>query len=269
MKFFLILLFFPIFTLHAQEQNVSSTLHITEVEVPPVFPGCEKEEEFKSCSSLRIATLFMETIDPLLLFNLRPDERYLNLRFIVDHSGKVVKPMVQTKNEEIEAVATKVIQNLPIFHPGVHKGQSVNVIIDIPLQLTPASQYGSNTGAGNSQSDSIAISPTPGETPPIAKSCNEAIDLKKCTSTFVQQFLFKRFDLSNINTKQQWIETVIHFTIDQEGKVTNLIPEGNNKKLNKESIRVLKSLPNFIPATKDGINVSVTYSVPIRIKSSK
>lgn len=57
----------------------------------------------------------------------------------------------------------------------------------------------------------------------------------------------------------------VRFIIDSNGNVTNIKTLGpeNGELLNEEAKRVVAKLPLFIPATKNGKNVSVKYGFPI------
>lgn len=60
-------------------------------------------------------------------------------------------------------------------------------------------------------------------------------------------------------------EVWVRFIIDKNGEVKNIKTLGprNGGLLNKEAIRVVSKLPQFIPAKKDGGRVSVKYGFPI------
>ena len=59
----------------------------------------------------------------------------------------------------------------------------------------------------------------------------------------------------------------VQFVIDKKGKVTNVVvPRGVDKNLDKEAQRVVKSMPAWKPGMKDGVPVSVRYTIPINFK---
>ena len=59
----------------------------------------------------------------------------------------------------------------------------------------------------------------------------------------------------------------LSFIIDTLGQVTKIqITRGLNKKCDKEAIRVVKLLNNWIPGTQRGKKVSFKYTIPIRFK---
>ena len=60
-------------------------------------------------------------------------------------------------------------------------------------------------------------------------------------------------------------EVWVRFIIDKNGEVKNVKTLGpkNGQILNKEALRVVSKLPQFIPAKKDGGRISVKYGFPI------
>ena len=59
----------------------------------------------------------------------------------------------------------------------------------------------------------------------------------------------------------------VQFVIDKTGKVTNVTAvRGVEKSLDKEAVRVIKSMPKWKPGMKDGQPVKVKYTIPINFK---
>lgn len=59
----------------------------------------------------------------------------------------------------------------------------------------------------------------------------------------------------------------VQFVIDKTGKVIDVtVPRGVDKSLDKEAVRVVKSMPNWKPGMKDGVPVKVRYTIPINFK---
>lgn len=56
----------------------------------------------------------------------------------------------------------------------------------------------------------------------------------------------------------------VGFTIDRNGAVTDVkVVEGVNEALDKEALRLVKSMPYWIPATSDGKRVSAKMLLPL------
>ncbi|MDD2387523.1 MAG: TonB family protein [Bacteroidales bacterium] len=59
----------------------------------------------------------------------------------------------------------------------------------------------------------------------------------------------------------------VKFTINEMGKVTNVhVVKGLYPELDTEAVRVVKNMPDWVPAKQNGKPVAVTYILPIKIK---
>ena len=59
----------------------------------------------------------------------------------------------------------------------------------------------------------------------------------------------------------------VQFIIDKTGKVVDVVAiNGIEKSLDKEAIRVIKTMPKWKPAMKNGNPVKVKYTIPISFK---
>ena len=62
----------------------------------------------------------------------------------------------------------------------------------------------------------------------------------------------------------------VSVVIEEDGSISNInLLRGNNKGLNKEAIRVIKLLPNYIPGKQNGEIVRVKIIIPIEFKLPK
>lgn len=61
------------------------------------------------------------------------------------------------------------------------------------------------------------------------------------------------------------------FVVNKDGSISNVevAKSGGDPSLDKEAIRVIKMMPNWIPGRQDGENVRVKYSVPVVFKLDK
>ena len=87
---------------------------------------------------------------------------------------------------------------------------------------------------------------------------------KKCMMDNVQNHFMFNFNTDVGNKKVNGlIKSIIQFTIDKEGNITNLTANGSIEKINKEAIRVGKTLPKMTPGEHNGKLVDVLYTLPI------
>ena len=60
---------------------------------------------------------------------------------------------------------------------------------------------------------------------------------------------------------------VCQFVINKDGKITDIqVVRGVEASLDAEAVRVIRLMPNWTPGRKDGKNVKVRYTLPIRFK---
>ena len=90
-------------------------------------------------------------------------------------------------------------------------------------------------------------------------------ETKKCFSQKISQHVGKEFNTKigkeNGLVGKQRIYT--RFKIDSTGKIVDIQVRGPLPEIEKETHRVIKTLPAMTPGVQDGVNVSVLFSLPI------
>ena len=69
--------------------------------------------------------------------------------------------------------------------------------------------------------------------------------------------------------KEQKIQgkVLVKFTVKSDGSISNIrVTKSVDPYLDKEAVRVVKSMPRWIPGTQDGKPVNVEYTLPITFK---
>ena len=62
-------------------------------------------------------------------------------------------------------------------------------------------------------------------------------------------------------------KVIVQFVVDKTGKVGEVkVVRSVDKELDKEAVRLCKSLPDFIPGRQNGQVVSVWYTLPVIFK---
>ena len=60
---------------------------------------------------------------------------------------------------------------------------------------------------------------------------------------------------------------VVSFVVDRDGSITDVrVQKGVDPSLDKEALRVVRSMPRWIPGKQDGAPVRVKYTVPVTFK---
>ena len=104
---------------------------------------------------------------------------------------------------------------------------------------------------------------------PITNNCNPKSKkeiLKKCVENSITSHVNKTFDAGlayKLRLKYGLYKINVSFIIGINGEILNISAEGDNKKLNKEAIKVINRLPKMTPGMMSGKPVNVKYSLPI------
>lgn len=106
---------------------------------------------------------------------------------------------------------------------------------------------------------------------PVFKGCKKTRSQEKVMECFQQEFakFFEKNFVYPSDAENNNIEGTVYaaFTISRSGKVENIkITKGVYPSIDEEVIRVLNLLPDFIPGTQKGVNVPVTYNIPLNCK---
>lgn len=99
---------------------------------------------------------------------------------------------------------------------------------------------------------------------PGCKGNNE--QLKACLSKKIRQFVGEKFNTELAQTLglkkgKQRIFTM--FKIDENGKIIEIKAKAPHIRLEKEAVKIIKSLPKMTPGMQGGKKVKVKYSMPI------
>ena len=79
--------------------------------------------------------------------------------------------------------------------------------------------------------------------------------------TALVQFLSKNLKFPTV------CKVLVKFTVKSDGSISNIrVTKSVDPYLDKEAVRVVKSMPRWIPGTQDGKPVNVEYTLPITFK---
>ena len=104
-----------------------------EVEIPPVFPGCENADNIQDC--------FQKSVNRHISKNFRypqdAQERGIQGRvlviFLMDTSGNITHISTRGPDKSLEEEAERIISKLPKMSPGKLNGKNVNVPYSVPI----------------------------------------------------------------------------------------------------------------------------------------
>lgn len=161
------------------------------------------------------------------------------VRFIIDTDGKVLDPeVVRGLSPELDAEALRLVREMPAWQPGMQAGKPVRTSFTLPIDFrwTPEKQ----------ETPSTQTAPAPGSTGNYEPARPASGDLQDYIARNI------RYPEKALKDKTQGyvqLYTYIDSTgkLTQSGVVINLSPE-----LDAEALRLVRSVPEWIPAHRDG-----------------
>lgn len=250
-----------------EESNVGSGISQTPqdkkpfntVEVMPSFPGGHDAMN--------------KYISENLKYPIKAQEKgvagRVTIRFIVRENGEIDDvTVIRGIDEELDEEAIRVVKAMPKWTPGKQKGQAVPVYFTLPIfYKLKKSNPETVTPADEAKIKQITE----------AKSGvgNIFTEVEKKPSFPEGQTAMNKFIRDNLNypvtafeEKKQGRVTV-RFVVRKNGEITDAtVLRGFDSECEKEALRLVNSMPKWIPGKKDGKNVDVYFTLPLifRIK---
>src|SRR5688572_13786760 len=179
------------------------------------------------------------------------------ISFVVDPFGKITKlQTLKSAAPSLDEEAIRVINSMPAWKPGKQNGKAVAVRFTLPVRFQVAPEPTQNqlpVSEIDSPQDSVIL--TVGEQPKFPGG-----------EAAMMAFLAK-----NIKYPKEAFEnrieglSIITFVVDHRGYTGNyriLKPLGYGT--DQEAIRVLQTMPKWIPGKRDGKPVKVRYTLPVK-----
>lgn len=271
------------------DENVEVPFSI--IEESPTFSFCETletNEERKACMSNHIAKHVNRYFNTKLAESLGLVGRQrINVIFKINKEGHIVDVKARAPHPALEDEAKRVIETLPQLIPGKQKGKAVTVPYSLPIifQVQGDDLTGNEENSSvkdkvnslrealensvNSQTKGISFSEV--DQIPMYDTCvglTSKKDQKACVSREVSMFVNKNFNL-NLASKLGLVgrqRISVLFAINTQGKTQDIKVRASHPELEKETERVIKALPQFIPGVHKGEPVTVMYSLPIEFQ---
>lgn len=102
-------------------------------------------------------------------------------------------------------------------------------------------------------------------------SCEEVLELKErtlCSQKLMLQYIYRNLKYPS-SAKRYGIEgtSIVKFVVKKDGSISDVnCIQGVSDDIKEASINVIKSMPKWIPAQKDGELVDMLYTIPIKFK---
>ena len=278
MKKFLLLLIIPLVIFC---QNEIEEFDITEeeeeeiisfaiVETAPIFPGCENlaiDGEIKEIThKIDILKSVYEEVKSLNYFLFLDKNKKIiqkiKTKEISQLNKKEIKFIEKTKDEYINRIITQLIKT-PLINSKITSHIQEKLInndmiiwdekshlIDYIYSKIKESESDLNTAKIYVKKNEIVLKREAG---------------KNCLNRGILNHVKKNFKYPPI-AKEAGIQgkVFVSFVIDKTGNVKEVkVLRGVDAHLDKEAVRLIKSLPKMQPAVQRGTPVSITYTIPI------
>ncbi|MFY9310248.1 MAG: energy transducer TonB [Bacteroidia bacterium] len=207
-----------------------------------------------------------------------PEEEYKKgisgtcyVTFVVGTDGKLndIKVLRGIPNGELcNKEAVNVVKKMPVWIPGKQNGKNVSVQYNLPIKFT----------SNNKQNELVAK--TPPEQNGFKDTAAVKSDKQQVFTTVEQMPEFPggskkmmEFIQKNINYPEEDLKKGISgtcyltFNVDETGEIRDVkVLRGitNGQLCDAEAVRVVKSMPKWIPGKQNGKEVSVQYNLPIK-----
>ena len=198
-------------------------------------------------------------------------------RFIVSESGKVESPeILRSLDPTTDAAAIKVIKSLPDFIPGEQNGNKVAVWYNLPITFRLTDE---KTTLPVVYEKVDKMPQYPGGDQALLKYISQKIVYPaQALETGTQGKVIIRFVVGADGSLNYF--TVLKSVMEKVNKLGEIVVVGFGKKtdektqtaqtnmvlLEREAIRVVSTLQNFIPAENEGKKVAVYYQLPVTFK---
>ena len=187
------------------------------------------------------------------------------VQFVIDTLGNVGEvKVVRSVREDIDAEAVRVVKTLPRFSPGKNDGKAVNVLYALPVTFKLSAEVDPTP-----LDDAVHTKPAD-----AAKAVGEILEYPEIMPEFpggeVALMNFLRRNLrypERAAMKRIEGRVVVQFIVDEKGKVGEIkVKESVDKDLDKEAVRICRTLPNFSPALLHGEPIKVWFTLPVTFR---
>lgn len=191
--------------------------------------------------------------------------------FVVEKDGSVSdKHIVRSVSPELDAEAMRVISIMPKWKPGKQRGEVVRVKYTIPIMYSLDNEP--KEIKDNNLPESVVVGYAPRK---VEETTDQSVYqvVEEMPKFPGGQEALMRYIAMNVKypVDAQRAKTqgrvILQMVIDENGNVTSpSIIRSVSPSLDAEAIRVITSMPQWIPGKNKGETVRVKYTIPISFK---
>lgn len=234
----------------AQQESTKNDVVFVAVECMPEFPGGQSA----------MMKFIAENIQyPVIAQELGIQGRAI-CQFVIEKDGSVTEATLarSTGDAALDREALRIIGSMPTWKPGMQKGKPVRVKYTLPInfRLSPAKSNNNPTSSAHSSSSSSKgqnyIDRTVPQFPGGLTKLNEYVK----ANIRYPKAAYDR----GIRGK-----TLLELQVEEDGTISEVkvLKSATFKSLDDEAIRLVRSMPKWLPALKDGKPVVMKTTLPL------
>jgi len=251
------------------------------VEQMPRFPGCEGETqgfEKDDCAKNKMLEYIYSHLKYSSIANNMSIEGTVVAQFIINIDGSISDiNIVRDIGGGCGQAVTEMLQTMngmsEKWIPGRQAGRNVNVLYTLPVKFKmtddqPKTSVSISTNIDEKAHQETLKSMLEMAAFPGSEHVKDPMQRMSASSNEMSKFIQKHLKYPS-KAKENNIEgnVYVRLTLDAKGKVTDaMIKEDIGYGCGEEAVKVVKMMPNWIPATKDGKKVASTHTFPISFK---
>ncbi|BEG98540.1 M56 family metallopeptidase [Bacteroides sedimenti] len=247
-----------------QERDGDTEVY-TAVESMPRYPGGE----------IALLSYISRNLKYPTESKLKGVEGKVYVRFVVTKTGEISNARImRSLDKDCDAEAIRVIMGMPRWEPGKQNGKVVNVYYVIPISFRLNSDKSATQGvegdfgSGMENGETNNKNATGEGSSSNVYTAVEQMPQFPGGETALMRYIFDNIKYpssSHQNGVQGKVYTEV--TISETGEVKNAkILRSLDPFCDAEALRVVNSLPKWIPGKQNGVNVPVKYVLPITFK---
>ncbi len=192
------------------------------------------------------------------------------VKFVIQKSGKVSNVKILNSNNNIlNKEAERLVSEMPNWTPGINKDMdSVHTHMILPIQFKHVQYKNANIETLENEINQLKTNlPLTGKEDNTLRT---TVEPQFPAGEFaLSLFVSTHLETDNIKQNHKKIATAyVNCSISTNGEIINpKVIKGPNKSLSDEALRLVKLMPHWVPARKEGKAIAVEYDIPIRFNA--
>ena len=249
---------------------------LVSADEPPVFEGCEDQgPDRKSCSDVELQFYLADNMEYPQAALAQRMEGTVIATFVVDTQGYAVTPRIlYNPGYGCGEEARRLIVQMPRWSPARHEGRKVAYLVQVEVPFVlPTSYHTAAPSTDPSPAQAVGNTARPYYTTadrmPIFDGCDlyehNYTQRQECSNALLLRYLRDsiQYPAAARLTKTEGI-VYARFVVDTDGRIVNPeIVRDIGGGCGEETLRVLSSMPDWMPGTIGGTPVPVQLQLPV------